>query len=147
LVKLTVPGAEEVATKWAEEAPRRATYLEKKAPAIGDKWLSSTVAAGATFKAAITAPDIDKRFVGGVKKAGPSKIVNKLLAVGVARYGPGITAAKDDYKSGIAPYLEELAKIDLPSRAARGDPSNYKRVETIGSALHKKRLAALAAGT
>ncbi|MEM4469070.1 MAG: hypothetical protein QXS32_08410 [Candidatus Nezhaarchaeales archaeon] len=98
------------------------------------------------YKAAVTMPGIEKRFAGGVKKAGAEKFAGKVTAVGVDRYPRGVEAAKPDYAKGIAPYLEELAKIDVPERRPRGDPANLKRVEAIAVALNKKRLAELAAG-
>jgi hypothetical protein len=57
-----------------------------------------------------------------------------------------VSAAVDDMKSAVAPFLAELATIDLKDRKPRGDSSNYDRVKQIGDRLHAKRLALLAAG-
>jgi len=146
MVKPTVKSVEEAGSKWAEETPRRAAYYEKYTPAAASKWEANTTAAATTYKAAVTAPDIDKRFSGGVKRAGAAKFSRKVTAVGVARFGPGVTAAAPDYRERVAPYLEEIAKTDLPERKARGDPANLARVEKIATALHKKRIAAIVAG-
>ena len=146
MAKLIVPTLADITTKWAEETPKRATYYQKETPAAAERQNANAIAAASIFKAAVTAPDIDKRFVGGLKKAGPAKFRRKVEAVGVARFGPGVVAAKDDYNAGFAPYREELAAIDVPDRKPRGDPANYRRVEVIGTALNKKRLAILAAG-
>jgi len=143
--KVEVPPLDQIVTKWVEEAPKRAPYYERKTPAAGDKWESNAVAAAGTYKTAVTAVDIDKRFKGGIKRVGSEKFVRKVKAVGVARYGPGIEAAKDDFSSGFAPFAEELARIEIPERKPRGDPANYARVKAIGDPLHKKRLAILAA--
>ncbi|GAH65405.1 unnamed protein product, partial [marine sediment metagenome] len=35
--------------------------------------------------------------------------------------------------------------LEIPDRGPRGSPGNYAIVEKVGSALHKKRLAVLAA--
>jgi len=144
--KLIVKPTTDVVTKWVEETPKRSTYYEKYTPAAADRWFANATAASTTYKAAVQAADIDKRFSGGLKKAGASKFVRKVTSVGVGRFGPGVSAAKDDYDAGVKPYLEELAKIEVPARKPRGDPGNYARVSTIGDALHKKRLALLAAG-
>lgn len=146
MVKLVVPTVDKVAAKWVTEAPRRVEYYREATPAAAPRWLSNAVAAEAVYKAAVTAAGIEKRFVGGIKKAGAETFVRKVTEVGVDRYPRGIEAAKSDYQEGIAPFLDELAKVDVPERKPRGDPANYKRVEAIGTALNKKRLALLAAG-
>jgi len=147
MVKLIVPALGDIVAKWVEEAPRRATYYEKNAPVAAPRWEANTVAAEATYKSAVTAPDIAKRFVGGVKGVKAEKFERKVRAVGVARFGPGITAAREDYERGLGPYIEELARIEVPARKPRGDPGNLDRVRAIFDALHKKRLALLAATT
>jgi len=146
MVKLLVKPLENTVSKWVEEAPRRATYYEKYAVPAGDRWAEKAAAAAGTYKAAVAAPDIDKRFAGGIKRVGAEKYTRKVKDVGVARFGPGITAARPDYEKGIGPYLDELAKIEVPERKPRGDPGNLERVKAIFDALHKKRLAILAAG-
>jgi len=143
--KLEVPPLDEIVDKWVEEAPKRAPYYEKKTPAAGDRWQERATAAAGTYKSAVTAVDIDKRFKGGIKRVGAAKFVRKVKAVGVARFGPGVEAAKEDMRSGFEPYQAELAVIDIPERKPRDDPANYARVKAIGDPLHKKRLAILAA--
>jgi len=147
MVKMKIPSTADVAEKWVTVTPARATYYEKETPAAADYWFDRTTKAGPTYKSAVTAPDIADRFTGGVKRVGAEKFIRKVKAVGVARYGPGITAAKEDYSKGIDPYLAELGVIDIPERKPRGDPGNLERVRKIMTALHKKRLAILAAGT
>lgn len=144
--KPEVPPAEDVAKKWKEETPRRATYYEKNTPPKAERWESETIAAASTYKSAVTAPDIDRRFTGGVKRAGAAKFKRKVEAVGIARFGPGVEAAEEDMKAGVEPYLAVIAATEIGARKPRGDPANYDRVKKIGDALHAKRLAMLAAG-
>jgi len=144
--KPQVPTAEEVATKWKEETPRRSTYYEKETPLAAELWEAETIAAAANFKAAVQAADIGKRFKGGVKRVGAAKFKRKVMAVGVSRFGPGVEAAEEDMKAGVDPYLAVIAATEIGARKPRGDPSNYDRVKKIGDALHAKRLAILAAG-
>ncbi|MEM1518178.1 MAG: hypothetical protein QW789_03540 [Nitrososphaerota archaeon] len=144
--KLVVKSREETSAKWVEETPRRSTYYQRYTAAAAGQWEANTLAAATTYKNAISAPDIDRRFVGGVKRAGAAKFARKVTEVGVARFAPGVSAAKTDYESAIAPYLDELAKIDVPPRKPRGDPGNLDRVKAIFEALRKKKLAMLAAG-
>jgi hypothetical protein len=143
--KPTVPSAADVAAKWAEETPKRATYYEKNAPLAASKWEADAAAAAGNYKAAVQAANIDKMFSGGVKKAGAAKFARKVTAL-AGRFGPGVTAAKDDMQTNVAPFLGEIATVDLKERKPRGDAGNYDRVKAIGDRLHAKRLAGLAAG-
>ena len=144
--KPVVPTAEEVAKKWAEETPRRASYYEKNTPPAAERWAAETIAAADNYKSAVQAADIGKRFSGGVKRVGAAKFRRKVEAVGIGRFGPGVVAAEEDMKSGVDPYLVVIAATDIGARKPRGDPANYDRVKKIGDALNKKRLAVLAAG-
>lgn len=143
--RISVKSASDIATKWADETPGRAGYYASETPDAGGKWESNTVEAGGTYKAAVSAAGIEKRFVGGVKKAGASKFERKVREVGVPRYGPGVAAAKMDMESGVGPYRDVLDGLEIPDRGPRGSPTNYAIVQKVGDALHKKRLAVLAA--
>ena len=146
MAKMTVPGSAETAEKWANETPARASYYENKTVGAGSVWESQTKAAAKTFKQAIQAADIDRRFSGGVARAGGAKFDRKVKDVGVERWGPGIAAAQPDMQTGIDPYLAELAAMTISDRGARGDAKNYGIVKEVGDRLHKKRLALLGAG-
>ena len=145
MTKPIVPSADEVAKKWADETPRRATYYEKATPPAADRWATNTTAAADNYKAAVQAVDIAKRFAGGIKRVGSAKFKRKVEAVGIARFGPGVSAALEDMKTGVDPYLAVIGATDIPDRKPRGDPANYERVKKIGVALNTKRLALLAA--
>lgn len=142
--KLEVPTADVVSKKWAEVTPARAAYYESETPKAADLWESNTKGAKGTYKAAVADPKISDRFAGGV--AGKAdKFKRKVTDVGIARFGPGITAAEADMKTGVDPYLAVLAGIEVADRKPRGDPANYNIVKSIGDPLHKKRLALLGA--
>ena len=143
--KPIVPSADEVAKKWAEETPRRATYYEKETPPAADRWATNAASAADNYKAAVQAVDIAKRFAGGIKRVGATKFKRKVEAVGIARFGPGVAAAKEDMEKGVEPYLAVIAATEIGARKPRGDPANYERVKKIGTALNTKRLALLAA--
>lgn len=144
--KLIVPSAADIAKKWAEETPRRSTYYEANTPGAADRWEAETVAAKGNYKAAVADPKIGDRFAGGVKGQA-EKFKRKVEAVGITRFGPGVTAAESDMASGFSPFADELAKISVPDRKPRGDPANYLIVQKIGEPLHKKRLALLGASS
>lgn len=146
MVKVTVPSAAEVASKWAAVTPGRSAYYEAGASVAGSKWETNAKAASGTFQAAVTAGGIGQRFKGGVGRAGAAKYERKVKAVGVARFSAGIPAAEEDMASGVAPFLDTIAATDIPARKPRGDPGNIERVRALATALYKKRLAVLGAG-
>ncbi|MBA7482663.1 hypothetical protein ES707_18157 [subsurface metagenome] len=143
--RITIKSATEIAKKWADVTPARASYYETEAPAAAAEWEANTIAAGGTYKAGIAVAGIEKRFVGGVKRAGAAKFERKVKSVGVGRYSPGVAAAEEDMAKGFADYQAVLDGLEIPDRGPRGRPANYEIGKKIGDALHKKRLAVLAA--
>lgn len=142
--KLIVPSAADIAAKWGEVTPARATYYESETPPSADLWETNTKGAKSTYKTAVADPKISDRFVGGVRGKAP-KFKRKVTDVGIARFGPGIAAAIPDMATGFDPYAALLATISVSDRKPRGDPANYGIVKEIGDPLHKKRLALLGA--
>lgn len=143
---IRVKSIAEVAKKWGEITPGRSAYYEAGASNAGDEWLKQTLAAAASFKAALSAANIQQLFAGGVARAGAAKFNRKVKEVGIARFGQGVAAGVPDYAAGEAPMLEALAGVELGPRAPRGSAINYARVEKVGVALNRKRLALRAAG-
>lgn len=143
--RITVKSASEIAKKWADETPARASYYATEAPLAADEWEKNTIAAGGTYKSSLAVAGIMERFVGGVRKAGAGKFKRKVESVGVDRYAPGVAAAQEDMSKGIDPYIAVLEGLDIPDRGPRGSETNYGIVAVVGKALHKKRLAVLAA--
>jgi len=143
--RISVKSATDIAKKWAEVTPARAGYYESEAPAAAGEWEANTSAAGATYKAGVSVAGIQDRFVGGVKRAGAEKFRRKVQDVGVARYAPGVAAAEADMAKGFADYAALLDGMEIPDRGPRGSLTNYAIVQKVGDALHKKRLAVLAA--
>jgi len=136
----------DVVKKWVDVTPARAGYYEAEASVAGTDWEKGATAASSAYKAGVTAPNIEKMFTGGIKRAGAAKYERKVKAVGVARFGPGVIAAEPDFSSGVEPMLATIAAITLAPRQPRGALANYGRVQTIGVELNKKRLALRAAG-
>jgi len=143
---LEVKPIEGSGTKWADNAARAAGEFATNAAAAAERWARQTAAAVDTFGQAISAPGIKNRFRSGVAKAGAAKFARKINDVARDRFGPGVGAAKEDYKSGAEPYFSTLAGLSLSQRKPKGDPANYKRVEEVGKALNAKRMAMLGGG-
>ena len=144
--KPTVKSVEKTVNKWKDVTPGRASYYEEEASVAGSEWEKNTKAAEGTYKTAVAAANIGKRFSGGVSRVGGAKYERKVKDVGVSRFGPGIEAAEEDYRTGVEWVLAKIATIDLPARRPRGDPGNKARVGKIMDELHKARLARLGAG-
>ena len=144
---IKVKALADVQKKWLEVTPQRSAYYQAGAVGAGDEWEKNTSAAAPAFKQAMTAANLEALYKGGIKRARAAKYNRKVEAVGVARFSQGVQAAGEDYGSGVSPFLDEIAKIDLGVRAPRGSISNYERVQKIGTALNKKRLALRAAGS
>jgi hypothetical protein len=143
---LTVKPIDASSTKWADNASRAATEFATNAAAAADTWARNTAGSADNFGQAVSAAGIKNRFRNGVVKAGAAKFARKINDVAKDRFGPGVAAAKDDYKSGAEPYFSTLASLSLSARKPKGDPANYKRVEEVGKALNAKRLAMLGSG-
>jgi hypothetical protein len=146
MTKAKIGSIDEITKKFIEVTPGRSAYYESGVKAPKEDWETNTVNAMGAYKAAVSAADIGKRFAGGAKKSGSGKWQRKAVDVGVSRFGPGVTASEPDYKSGFDPFVSVIAGTDLSPRKPRGDPANYRRVEEIGAALTKKRLALIGAG-
>ena len=143
---IDVKSAADTQKKWGEVTPSRSTEYGANAAAAGSRWEQATLAAAPNFGAAVRAGNIEARQSAGVRRAGAGKYSRKIRDVGAGRFGSGVSAAVQDYGTAVAPYLQTIAGVDLPPRRPRGDPGNYQRVNTVGSALHARRLAAVSAG-
>lgn len=143
---IKVRSASEIAQKYASVTPGRQSYYEAGTEGAGDDWARNTQAAAANYKAAVSAGDIDKRFSGGVRRAGGAKYERKVKAVGGSRYSSGVTAGVEDYQAGIEPYLQVLSGLTLPPRSPRGSDANDARFVMVRKALAAKRIALKTAG-
>jgi len=98
-------------------------------------WAAAAWAANDSWKAQIQDAIARNAFALGVRAAGTAKWQEKTLAVGLARWAPGVAAAAPDYEKGYAPFHAALAALVLPPRFGRNDPRNYDRCRKIGDAL------------
>ena len=107
-------------------------------------WESATLAAVATWEAAMAEAIRLKTYEAGVREAGTRKWQERATTLGVERWGPGVAAAVGDYRTGFAPFHAALERLILPPRFARGDTRNYERVKAIGTTLRKIKLGTAA---
>ncbi len=129
----------DVSTKWAQRASAASPDYQRGISAPGKDWATETKASEGAYQAGVQDAVGRGAFGKGVSKAGSEKWSRKSLAVGPARYGPGVTAATSDFAAEFGPYNDALGRIALPARGKRGDPANIERVRTIATALHSQK--------
>ncbi len=128
---------DQIAAKWARVTPQRTEDYRNGVAAPRTDWARATQAANAAWKAGITKAVAADAFNKGVGRAGTAKWQEGALEKGVARWGPGVTIAQEDYQVGFAPYHTAIGQVQLPPRGARRDPRNLERVKAIVDALVK----------
>lgn len=130
----------EIARKWAEVTPARARVWEAEVKATPDSdWADPSVASAPNWEAGVIEAAARDGYATGIE-ASRTKWKRKALAVGPARYGPGVRAAEPDQAAGFAPYRETIAGLTLTPRGPRGSLGNYERVREVGEALHRRRV-------
>lgn len=136
-IKIASAGA--IAKKWADVTPARSRQWEEAIKATGtEEYAQAAIAAAPAWEAGVMEAAARDGYAKGVEQ-NQERWKRKALAVGTARFGPGVRAAEGDQAAGFAPYREVIAAITLPPRGPRGAPGNYERVREIGEALHAKR--------
>jgi len=140
---MIVKPLDSVARKWGDVTPGRSAYFEEGVKTTPKDWAKQTSGQEKAWEQGVQAAIAGKRFSKGVIRVGDAKWRGRTLDVGVTRWGPGVSAAVDVYKTEWAPFHDELTKIVLPPKGARGDPANIERVKVIADRLHKKKLELL----
>ncbi len=130
----------DIAKKWSDVTPGRASFYEAGALVAGAKWAQNAAASEANQAAGVQAAIGRKAFSAGIRAAGPEKYVRKIRDVGVSRFGPGAAAARPDFESGFAKSHGIISGLALRARGPKGDPGNYARSQAVGDALHKAKL-------
>jgi hypothetical protein len=135
----TVPPIGLVASKWRRRVEGASEDFKTGVQQKGGRWQQATDAASGSFKTAISAGDIEARYKNGVQKAGQAKYLRRATTVGPDRYAQAAPIAEADFSSGVQPFLQAIASVDLPARGPRGSAQNYNRVKPIGDALARLR--------
>lgn len=134
-----VKSADRVATKYASVTPARSQEYADGVANPRVPWAQATQAAEANYKQAVTAAANAGRFGKGVAKSGDAKWQRGAKEKGTARFGAGVSLAKDAYQAGVAPYLDAIGRTTLPPRFPRRDPRNLDRVRVIATALGQQK--------
>lgn len=137
---IKIKSAAAIAKKWADVTPARARQWEEEIKATPtEDYAGPAVAAAPIWEAGVMEAASRDGYAKGIE-AKKDKWKRKALAVGTARFGPGVRAAEADQATGFAPYRETIASLTLAPRGPRGAPGNYERVREVGEALHAKRV-------
>jgi len=135
----TVPPIGLVAAKWRRRVEGASEDFRLGVQQKGGRWQQAADAASSSFKTAISAADIEARFKAGIQKAGQAKYTRRATTVGPDRYAQAAPIAEPDFSTGVQPFLQAIAAVDLPARGPRGSAQNYNRVKPIGDALSRLR--------
>lgn len=137
---LKIKSAAAIASKWADVTPARARQWEDGIKTTStDEYAAPAIAAAPVWEQAVMEAAARDGYAKGVADKA-EKWKRKALAVGTARFGPGVRAAESDQAAGFAPYREVIAGLTLSPRGPRGAPGNFERVREVGEALHNKRV-------
>jgi len=133
---------EKIMEKWSTRAAAAVTdYVEGIAsPKV--PWSQGALAAKDAWRQGVTDAAGRDAYAKGVTKAGDAKWLRKAQEFGPARYPDGVAKTKEDYRTGFSPFYDALAKVELPPRRARGDPTNIERVKTIVATMRKVKTGA-----
>lgn len=131
-----------IAEKWARVTPQRTQDYTDGIENPRRPWAEATAAAEQTYKDGVTNAANKGRFSRGVRATGNDGWSRKTREKGPQRFAEGVALAQPDYAAGFAPYAQVIQSTTLPPRYPKGDPRNYQRVQTIGTALANKRSGA-----
>jgi len=102
-------------------------------------WQSAAIAAGQTYRTAVTQAAGRGAYEAGVRQAGDARWQNGAVRKGPGRFAEGVQLAEGDWLSGFQPYQSSIASVQLPARQARGTAANNQRSVAIQTALAELR--------
>jgi len=136
---MKVPSASVIAARFVKFAPMRSDRYEEGVRNPTEDWEEKTAAAEDNYNKGVTAAIARKAFGKGVKKCGTAKQKAKTILKGFTRWIDGIQGAEADMATAMGPVVAVLEATTLPDRYPTGDPRNYDRVKTVGTALRKAK--------
>lgn len=129
-----------IAEKWGRVTPGRTRDYTDGISNPRVDWERATIAAHDAWVQGIQEAMQRDAFRQGVTRAGTHKWQAKAMEKGPGRWAEGVRISEADFRTGFDPYRDEIERIDLPPRYARGDERNLERVRVIAVALHALRL-------
>ena len=137
-----IKSAARSSAKWKRQSAAAQPEYKSGVELTKKDWEKNTLDAASNYDAGVQAGIAEKRFQGGVAKAGTGKWREKTLMKGPQRWAEGISQSTDAYEKGFAPYRSAIEAINLPPRGPKGSAQNIQRVAVIAARLHevKKQL-------
>ena len=129
-----------IARKYVQRAQAAGGEYAAGVKSPANDWAQNTAAANDAYKQGVAAASARDAFLKGVSAAGTPKWQKKAVEVGATRYPQGVANAESDYATGFAPYADTIKGLQLPPRAAKGNPQNIQRVSAVADALHRKKV-------
>ena len=135
-----------IAEKWGRVTPPRVVDYKLGVQNPRRSWEDATIAAVNAWELGIAEAIADRRFEGGVRRAGDQKWREKTLEKGPSRWSQGVAVSEDDYARGFQPYRDLIASIVLPPRGPKGSPQNIERVRILADAMHALKVQLMRGG-
>jgi len=129
---------ERVVDKWAGKVAAATDEYRQGVENPRADWASETLKAQDRYRTGVIQAAQEGRFGRGVQRAGTDKWKKGATTKGPDRWTSGVQAAKDDYRNRMQEVLSTIQSVSLSPRGPKGSPQNYKRVQEVGDALHKK---------
>lgn len=102
-------------------------------------WSAAAQAAGASYRAGVTAAASAGRFEAGVKAAGDERWRSGARNKGPGRFAEGVQLSSGEWQRGFAPYQATISSLTLPPRGPKGSAANLQRVTAVTQALRAVR--------
>jgi hypothetical protein len=138
---MKIKSLDTISKKWTEVTPTRAEYYREGTAGKGSSWEQGAKAGEGNWKSGVAAASAAGLFGKGVAKAGANAYERGVAEKGVARWPQGVSVSGDNYSRGFSPYQAVIAGLTLPPKGPKGSPSNYARVQALGTALRNKKMA------
>jgi hypothetical protein len=134
-----IKSAARSAEKWKRQSAAARPEYEQGVRDTKKDWKDNTLRGAQNYEQAVTKAIADKRFQGGVDKAGTATWREATLSKGPNRWTEGIAGSTDKYERGFAPYRATIEGLTLPPRGPKGSPQNIDRVRAVTEALHNTK--------
>lgn len=131
---------DQIAEKYGRVTPQRAEDYRMGVSNPKKDWETGAKAGAANWASGVQAAIGKQSFSKGVSAAGSGKWSRKATTIGVDRWGAGVSAGVDDYKSGFSKFHSVLSSLKTTPRKETGNPANYQIVAQIGEALRRAKV-------
>lgn len=108
----------------------------------GTTQFDNALAAAPNWAAGVQTAAANGAFAKGLNKVGPQKWITNAVNKGAKNYPAGVAQESGAYSSGVTPFFQVLANLNLTQRFPRGDPRNQQRSVDVQTALHKAKVGA-----